>query len=316
MNNMKMIDSVSEMTVFKVYSGIELIYYRFDVPNFNLDIQTDENIMEISHCRKGRVECDLQDGTYLYLGEGDLGINMMNNHAKAMDFPVQYYEGISVNLNMDILKLKMPEILESESFDIDIIKEKFCKKAGCFVMRATDKIEHIFSELYSIPDDIKGAYLKIKVIELLLFMSVFDETKSEKKESYYKTHVDTIKLIKEQITKNYGVRYTINGLSKEYCMSPTTLKVYFKEVYGTTLNNYIKNYRMKIAAKMLRETRETVADIAYHVSYESQSKFARAFRDVYEMSPLEYRKKCLVGKNKMIEEENKWKKKSIQEHDC
>lgn len=295
-------NSVSEMTLFKVYPGIELIYYKFDVPNFNLDTLTTEDIMEISHCRKGRVECELQDGTYLYLGEGDLGINMMNNHALAMDFPVQYYEGISVNLNMSVLKYNLPEILDSESFDIKKIKEKFCKNNGCFVMRTTEKIEHIFSELYSIPDEIKGPYLKIKVIELLLFMSVIDKTVSEKKGSYYKIHVDTVKRIKNEITENYSKRYTIDELSKEHCVSPTTLKMYFKEVYGTTINAFMKNYRMKKASQFLRETSDSIGDIAYKVSYESQSKFAKAFRDVYEMSPIEYRKKCLVGNNTMLEE--------------
>lgn len=253
MKEIKNINSVSEMSVFKVYPGIDLIYNKFDVPNFNLDTQTHENVMEISHCRKGRVECELKDGTYLYLGEGDLGINMINNHANAMDFPVQYYEGISVNLDLDILKFYMPEILKSESFDISIIKRKFCKNDGCFVMRATEKIEHIFSELYSIPDEIKGAYLKIKVIELLLFMSVVDETKGEKKENYYKHHVDTVKMIKKQITENYGIRYTIDELSKEHCISPTTLKTYFKEMYGMSPLEYRKKCLLGIQNKMVEE---------------------------------------------------------------
>ena len=43
------------MTVFQVYPGIELIYNNFEVPNFDFDSHATENIMEISHCRKGRV---------------------------------------------------------------------------------------------------------------------------------------------------------------------------------------------------------------------------------------------------------------------
>ena len=304
MNKIQEINSISEMTVFTVYPGIDLIYNKFNVPNFNLDTQLDENVLEISHCKKGRVECELKDGTYLYLGEGDLGINMINNHAKVMDFPIQYYEGISVNLNLDVFHSYMPEILVNVSFNIEKVKAKFCKHNGCFVMRATKQIEHIFLELYSIPDEIKEAYLKIKVIELLLFMSVLDESKSEKKESYYKHHIDTVKMIKEQITKNYERRYTIDELSREHYISPTTLKAYFKEVYGVTINTYIKNYRMKKAAKMLQETRKSIADVAYEVSYESQSKFAMTFKNVYGMSPLEYRKKCSVSThNKIIMED-------------
>lgn len=300
MNEMHEINPISKMTVFKVYPGVDLIYNKFNVSNFNIDTKEAENIMEISHCKKGRVECELKDGTYLYLGEGDLGINMIDNHANVMNFPVQYYEGISININFDDFQVHIPEILVNASFNIEKIKAKFCKHNGCFVMRATKQIEHIFLELYSIPDEIKEAYLKIKVIELLLFMSMLDESKSEKKESYYKHHIDTVKMIKEQITKNYERRYTIEELSKEHCISPTTLKTYFKEIYGVTINTYIKNYRMERAAKMLQETRKSIADVAYEVSYESQSKFAMTFKNVYGMSPLEYRKKCLVSTHDKI----------------
>ena len=38
-------------------------------------------------------------------------------------------------------------------------------------MRANESIEHIFSELYSIKENRKPGYLKIKVLELLLFLS-------------------------------------------------------------------------------------------------------------------------------------------------
>lgn len=298
MEKKKQINRVSEMTVFQVYPGIELIYNNFEVPNFDFDSHATENIMEISHCRKGRVECELKDGTYLYLGEGDLGINMMNNHATAMDFPVKYYEGISVNLYLDILKDELPEILEGASVDIWKMKEKLCSENGCFIMRATTQIEHIFSELYRIPDKIKGAYLKVKVIELLLFMSVFDQSMGEKKESYHKCHVETVKKIRTYLVEHYGTRYTIDELAKEYCISPTTLKLYFKEVFGTTIASYMKSYRMKKGAALLRDTRDSISDIAYSVGYESQSKFAIAFKELYDMSPLEYRKKCSFHDNK------------------
>ncbi|EQF26640.1 bacterial regulatory helix-turn-helix s, AraC family protein [Clostridioides difficile CD160] len=286
--------SMNETTIYKVFSGIELIYNNYNVSNFNLDGQDKNNVLEISYCLKGRVECELKDGTYLYLGEGDLGINMLDNPVEAMNFPLEHYEGISVNLYLDTLSKHLPEILENDSVDIYSIKDKFCMDDGCFVMRATKQIEHLFYELYKIPDDIKEAHLKMKVIELLLSMSVLNKPHDEKKENYYKYHVKTIKQIQDYITKNYAERYTIDELSKKYFISLTTLKVYFKEVYGMTIVKYMKNYRMKKATELLRDTSSSISDIALAVSYESQSKFAITFKEVYGMSPLEYRRKVLL----------------------
>lgn len=78
-----------------------------------------------------------------------------------------------------------------------------------------------------------------------------------------------------------------------YCISPTTLKTYFKGIYGTSIASYIKEYRIKNAAISLRQTKMSIADVALSVGYESQSKFAGAFKKVMGISPLEYRKKCL-----------------------
>ena len=42
--------------------------------------------------------------------------------------------------------------------------------------------------------------------------------------------------------------------------------------------------------QLLRETDDTVATIAAQVGYESQGKFAQAFKDIAHMLPTEYRR--------------------------
>ncbi|MEQ2443160.1 helix-turn-helix domain-containing protein [Pseudoflavonifractor sp. CLA-AP-H29] len=42
--------------------------------------------------------------------------------------------------------------------------------------------------------------------------------------------------------------------------------------------------------KLLRDTDTTIADIAARVGYETQGKFSKAFKDVTQMLPSEYRK--------------------------
>ena len=51
----------------------------------------------------------------------------------------------------------------------------------------------------------------------------------------------------------------------------------------------MKTYRIKQAAVLLRQTQDTVADIALKVGYINQSKFATAFREIMKISPTEYR---------------------------
>ena len=84
-------------------------------------------------------------------------------------------------------------------------------------------------------------------------------------------------------------RPTIDDLSREYLFNTATLKNTFKGIYGQPIGTYMKEYRMKQAAVLLRQTQDTIAEIANKVGYENQSKFASAFRDVMKIAPVEYR---------------------------
>ena len=47
---------------------------------------------------------------------------------------------------------------------------------------------------------------------------------------------------------------------------------------------------MQQAMKLLRETDASIADVVNRVGYETQGKFSKAFKDVVQVLPTEYRK--------------------------
>ena len=71
----------------------------------------------------------------------------------------------------------------------------------------------------------------------------------------------------------------------------------FKAVYGDSIAAHMNEHRMEKAALLLTQTKDSIAQIAQAVGYESQSRFSVVFRETYEMSPLEYRK--LHGKSRI-----------------
>ena len=66
------------------------------------------------------------------------------------------------------------------------------------------------------------------------------------------------------------------------------LKV-FKEEMGTAFLDYVTGMRMEKAKQMLKETEETVYAVSRAVGYESQYHFSRKFKQLYGISPNEYR---------------------------
>ena len=102
--------------------------------------------------------------------------------------------------------------------------------------------------------------------------------------------IEIIHRVHEHLTQNIGQRITIESLSRQYLINPTTLKEVFKSVYGTSIAAHIKEHRMELAARLLLETDLSLAEIGQRIGYESQSRFSSAFKTYFQMLPKEYRK--------------------------
>ena len=225
-------DGLGLMTVYQVYPGIQVIYNDFEAAGCEWGEKLDKNILEINHCREGREGSRLLSGSCLYLGEGDMSIHAMDNCSPEMSFPLKHYRGISVVINLNMAAENPPEILFESGIDILGFKEKFCADGNCFIMRAKNEIEHIFSELYSVPDFLQKSYFKLKVQELLLFLSVIDVSKEKQREQYTAPQVEIVKEIHQKLVSNLQERPTIEQLSKEFLINTATLKNTVKGIYG------------------------------------------------------------------------------------
>ncbi len=283
-------DGQGDMTIYQVFPGIELFLANFDSASCTFEHEPYGNTMQINYCQEGRVGWQLKSGACMYLGAGDLSIHMMDNCVSStMSFPVKIYRGVGVVIDLDKVADYPPEILRDTAIDINEFKRKFCEDDHYLVMPARDEIEHIFSELYSLPNCIQMPYFKLKVQELLLFLWRIDVYKEKQREQYLSPQVEIIKRIHKQLISNLRERPTIGELSKEYLINTATLKLTFKGIYGQPIATYMKEYRIRQAAILLRRNNDTVADIAKQVGYENQSKFATAFKKTMKVSPAKYR---------------------------
>ena len=113
----------------------------------------------------------------------------------------------------------------------------------------------------------------------------------EKAIDYTSSTEEIIHRIHEYLLEHLADRVTIEDLSKQFLMNPTTLKRKFKAVYGMSIAAHMKQHRMEHAAKLLLETNDSIAQIAFAVGYESQSRFTNTFKEAYGMLPSMYRKK-------------------------
>ena len=163
---------------------------------------------------------------------------------------------------------------------------KLLKEAGLIVSRREGK------EVYYTAADTPRTHILHDMTERIIDMACPVEEQFEECHSY-DSQVQAINEIHCFLTADLSARPTIEELSLRFHMNPTTLKAEFKRVFGQPVAAYMKEYRMKQAAQLLRQTDLPISEIATAVGYQNQSKFTRAFRDVMGILP----KNCRKNKN-------------------
>lgn len=285
------------MTTYHVMDGIELIYYDVHMESVATDLEPPKGFFEVNHCKEGRIECSSDEGEFMYMSKGDFSVTKKSNKYKESYFPMKHYHGITLCIEIEKAQKSINKIFVDNDIDLKEILEKLWSNSDFWITRDNEAIEHIFAELYSVPEKIKMNYYKIKVLEVLLFLSAIDKKEEIIKEYFSKSHVDKVKEIQKIITSNIQRKYTLEELAKSQNIALTTMKRCFKGVYGSGVYSYIKNYRIEVAAKMLINTNKNILDIANKVGYENGSKFAAAFKDVIGISPSEFRKNKSICPN-------------------
>ncbi len=132
-------------------------------------------------------------------------------------------------------------------------------------------------------------YLRIKAEELVCQLLMELEKRNEKR--LYALNISDIKTIykiKEQILANLGIPPTIKELSKIANMSPTKLKVLFKQIFGNSIFNYYQEFRMREAARLLKEEKLSVSEVGYILGFTNLSHFSRVFEERIGIKPKKY----------------------------
>lgn len=92
-----------------------------------------------------------------------------------------------------------------------------------------------------------------------------------------------------QLEAHYDRPFTPSSLARMAQMTPVQFARAIRRIYGISPVQLITKTRITAGARLLRETRRRVADIALDCGFTDHSAFTRAFRAVTGMSPTEHR---------------------------
>ena len=136
-----------------------------------------------------------------------------------------------------------------------------------------------------------------RMLDLLLMTAVrawFDQPEHDAP-GWYRAESDeaigaTIRLIHEQPS----YEWTVAELAAQAGMSRAAYARHFNEVVGEPPMTYLTNWRLTLAADLLREPDATVGGVAEEVGYATPFGLSAAFKRVRGVSPTEYRRAVLA----------------------
>ena len=97
------------------------------------------------------------------------------------------------------------------------------------------------------------------------------------------------------IEQNFQNDISVENIASFCGLNRTYFGRIFKETVGKSPQQFLLSYRMAKAAELLKLTELSISDIGNAVGYPNQLHFSRAFKNVYGVSPREWR-----NKNQMI----------------
>jgi AraC-like DNA-binding protein len=83
-------------------------------------------------------------------------------------------------------------------------------------------------------------------------------------------------------------KFDIRRFSREIGMSGTQLRRKMNALTGQSPNQFIRSLRLKEAARLIRDERQTVSEAAYLTGFNSLSYFSKCFKEEFGRVPSEY----------------------------
>ena len=82
--------------------------------------------------------------------------------------------------------------------------------------------------------------------------------------------------------------FNVDRLCEEVGLSRTQLHRKMKEITGISTGEFIRNLRLQQAARLIREGKINIAQVAYSVGFNNQTYFSTVFKKHFGRTPTEY----------------------------
>ena len=155
------------------------------------------------------------------------------------------------------------------------------------------KIQQVALEIIQteIRDSLSDFFFKIKAEELI-FLTLKELFKRENPTTHALNQIDVQKIykVRDQILTEISEPPIIKDLASQIGMSESKFKRLFKQIFGDSFFSYYQKFRMKEAARLLKENEMSVSQVGFSLGFSNLSHFAKVFEQHIGTKPKSFQK--------------------------
>jgi YesN/AraC family two-component response regulator len=143
-----------------------------------------------------------------------------------------------------------PALFQEAGIDMIQICKKYCPNNKNFVNKPDEKIKSVFLNIAESMHEDELHYFRLKVTELFFLLMHMEKPVENGRRTFLTMgQINIAKQAMNIITSDLGAHHSIDNLARKFSVSPTSLKNYFRGVYGKSISAYLRDQRMNKAAE-------------------------------------------------------------------
>ncbi|NCJ08648.1 helix-turn-helix domain-containing protein [Synechococcales cyanobacterium C] len=158
--------------------------------------------------------------------------------------------------------------------------------------RTTPEMQVILHQILHCPyrGSIRQMYLEAKVLELaaLQFFQFTEQADAPASLSLKTDDIERLYQARDLLIQQFDQPPSLIALARQVGLNDFKLKQGFRQVFGTTVFGYLRNYRLEQARLLLQDGQLSVRQVAQAIGYAHSGYFANAFKRKFGINPKTY----------------------------
>lgn len=247
----------------------------------------------VNYCLAGRCEFTVSEDNYCYIDGGLTSLSAQMVEGRFC-YPAGFYRGCELYIFPPLFTAETHAAEQLLELDLTALRSRYLHSMIC---TTPQELMILWDDLYKAMQTAALGAVRLRTLAVLHWLYTHKTLPQNSSQYLTRTQSLLAKRLEEELTRDLSRRVAVHTVAAALGVGETSLKNYFRSVYGVNVSTYQNNARMKLAARLLAHTDQSIANIARQCGYVNQGRFAGVFYGKYHVKPLDYRRQTRLQTN-------------------